>query len=394
MITPAKRMEKITYAIRDVVVEAKKLEKQGKKILYLNIGDPNKYDFQTPKHMWKGIVDNEQKSECYGYALGIDEARVAIAKDAKKKGVNCSEDDIIIGNGVSEVIQMAVAALVNNDNNILTPSPGYPLYTGLVNYFQLQMNEYKLDEEQEWEPDIDSIRKSINEKTKALILINPNNPTGGIYSKNKLKSILDVAGEHNLVIFADEIYDKMLLDDDLTHHSCANLAKDLPTLTFGGLSKNYLCPGWRVGWACFTGNGIENYKGAVAQLARARLCSVHPQQFAVKPALEGPQDHIPKTNAKLRKRRDLTFKRLNEIPGLSCVKPKAAFYAFPKINLNVDDKEFIMKLLREEGVLGVFGSGFGTLGKGHFRIVYLAQDDVLANAYDKIDNFVKRNYVK
>ena len=343
-IIPADRTKKITYAIRDVVVEAQKLEKQGKKVIYLNIGDPLKYDFSTPQHMIDAIQNNWKKSSGYADSMGLLEARKAVAGEASKLKIpNVTEDDVIMTSGGSEGITMAIGAIMNSGENILTPTPGYPLYNAVVNYLQGNLNEYELDESNDWQPDIDDMRSKINNKTKAITLINPNNPTGSLYTKNTLKKVIDLAGEHNLPIFTDETYDKIIYDDDFEFNAVGSLSKDVPVVTFNTLSKNYLCPGWRVGWTVFSGpeEKISEYAESVKQLARARLSISNPMQFAVKPALEGPQDHIKEMNDKLKRRRDLTYKRINEIDGLSCVKPRGAFYAFPKIDFNVEDKKFV-----------------------------------------------------
>ncbi len=394
-VLPAKRTENITYAIRDVVVEAQKLEKQGKKIIYLNIGDPLKYDFSTPKHMIKAVENTWKISSSYADSLGLIEARKAVAREADRLKIpDVTEDDIIITSGGSEGITMALGALINKGENVLTPKPGYPLYSAVINYLQGVLNEYKLDEEDEWQPDIEDIRKKINDKTKAIVIINPNNPTGAVYTKETLLKIIDLAREHNLLLLSDETYDKLIFDD-LEFNSVASLAEDVPVVTFNTLSKNYLCPGWRVGWAIFSGPReiISKYAESVKQLARARLSISNPMQHAVKPALEGPQDHIKEMIDKLRRRRDLTFKRLNEIKGISCVKPKGAFYAFPKIELPVkSDKDFVLNLLNEEGVLFVFGSGFGNMVGNYFRVVFAASDAALKEGYDKLEKFVKRHY--
>ncbi len=395
MIIPADRTKKITYAIRDVVVEAQKLEKEGKRVIYLNIGDPLKYDFSTPKHMIKAVENSWKKSSSYADSMGLLEARKAVANEASRLKIpDVTEDDVIMTSGGSEGISMAIGALMNSGENILTPSPGYPLYNAVVNYLQGQLNEYELDENDNWQPDIEDIRKKINDKTKAITLINPNNPTGALYTKNTLKKVLDLAGEHDLPVFTDETYDKIIFDDDFEFYAVGSLSKDIPVVTFNTLSKNYLCPGWRVGWTIFSGpeEKISKYAESVKQLARARLSISNPMQYAVKPALEGPQDHIKEMISKLKKRRDLTYKRINEIDGLSCVKPRGAFYAFPKIELNVEsDKKFVLDLLREEQVLFVFGSGFGSLKEPHFRIVFAASDNALQEGYDRLERFVKKH---
>ena len=394
-ITPAKRTWNIKYAIRDLVVEAQKLEKQGRKILYLNIGDPMKFDFQTPRHMVDAVKANEAKSEGYADSMGLLEARAAVAKEAERKGIKgATEEDILISNGSSEGIMLCLGALMNQGENVLTPLPGYPLYTALVNYFDGKYNPYHLDEENDWQIDIDDVKKKINEKTKGIIIINPNNPTGSLYTESTLKELINLAAQHDLVIFSDEIYDKLILDNE-KYYSVAALTDEVPVVTFNGLSKSYLCPGWRVGWSIFSGpkESMEEYKEACKKLARARLSSVYPTQYAVKPALEGTQIHLEETNKKLRERRDFTYKRLNEIDRISLVKPKGAFYAFAKIDVPVPDEKFVLDLLKETGVLVVNGSGFGQKeGENHFRCVFLPEINVLEEAYNSIEKFVKKNY--
>jgi alanine-synthesizing transaminase len=393
MIIPSERTENITYAIRDVVVEAQKLEKLGKKITYLNIGDPLKYDFKTPRHMIDAVAKNIHESS-YADSMGLLEARQSVCREAVRNGTDITENDVIMTSGGSEGISMAIGAIMNPGDNILTPRPGYPLYNAVIEYLHGKQNEYDLDEDDDWQPDVDDMRKKINDKTKAITLINPNNPTGALYTKETLKKVIDLAGEHGLPIFSDETYDKIIFDDDFKFHPVGTLAKDVPVVTFNTLSKNYLCPGWRVGWLYFSGDGMEKYSEAVKQLARARLSINQPMQYAVKPALEGPQDHIKNMVGKLKRRRDITYKRLNEIEGISCVKPRGAFYAFPKINLKIEsDKRFTLDLLREEGPLFVFGEGFGQKEKTHhFRVVFAASEDALNSGYDGLERFVKKNY--
>jgi len=394
-IIPADRTATMKYAIRDVVVEAKRLSKQGKKILNLNIGDPMKFDFETPKHLIEAVERNWKLSAGYGDSSGLDEARDAIARDSTRKGIPAIAEDVLVTSGGSEAITIALGALLNRGENILTPSPGYPLYTSLISYFEAEPNEYFLDEENGWQPDVEDMRKRINAKTRAILLINPNNPTGSVCSKETVKKIIDLASEFGLPILSDETYDSLLFDGE-KHFPTASLAGDVPVITFNTLSKNYLCPGWRVGWSVISDPGgyLGDVREAMNKLARARLCSSHPMMYAIKPALDGDQSHIAEMVRKLKERRDIAFKRLNDIRGLSLVKPKGAFYAFPKIDLPVEsDEKFCMDLLRETGVLTVFGSGFGEKpGTKHFRIVILPSPPVLNEAFDKIEEFIEKNY--
>jgi alanine-synthesizing transaminase len=250
-----------------------------------------------------------------------------------------------------------------------------PLYSASLDLFGCEKRFYTLDESSEWELDISDIEKQIDERTKAIVIINPNNPTGGVYSRKTLKDVVNLAGQNNLVIIADEIYSELIFEGKMEH--VASFSGEVPVITFDGLAKNFLAPGWRIGWLAITDRDqrISGIRDAILQLGRVRLCSVTPQQFAIKPALLGKRTHLKQTIIKMKKRRDLTYKRINEIDGLSLVKPKAAFYAFPRINFKIDDKDFVIKLLEEEGITTVHGSGFDM--SGHFRIVYLPDEKIL-----------------
>jgi len=393
-IMPSKRTENITYAIRDVVIAANKLQAQGKQILNLNIGDPNIFDFDTPEHMKEAVI-KAMKDGHNGYspANGTKEAIQAIKDEAERKGIK-NIQEIFVSTGASEAIELCITGLLDTGDNILIPSPGYPLYSAVTAKLETIGRSYYLSEENDWQIDIEALESRITERTRGIIVINPNNPTGGLYTKETLLQVIELARKHSLVIFSDEIYDKLTFDG-AKHISTASLADDVPIVTLNGISKSYVAPGWRLGWAIMSGPKeiIGDYIEGVMKMVRARLCANHPEQYAIKPALEGPQDHIPINIAKMQERRDLTFKRLNEIKHLSCVKPRGAFYAFPKINLDIDDREFTMKLLEETQVLVVFGSGFGQKpGTAHFRVVFLPQMDILAKSYDKLEEFINKYY--
>lgn len=388
----ASRTENIEYAIRDVVVMAQKYDN----VLYLNIGDPNKFDSSTPQHMIDAASAAMTKNfNGYAPAEGILEAREAIVEDAKKKDIKCTTDDVIITTGVSEAIELALSALINPGENFLTPNPGYPLYTALVSKLDAQLNPYNLSEENNWQPDLESIKNAINEKTKAIIIINPNNPTGSVCDKDTLSQILELAAKNNMVVFADEIYDKLVFYEK--HVALASVAGEVPVITFNGLSKSYLVPGWRIGWMIFhnPNNVISSYIEAIRKLVRARLCANHPLQYSIKPALLGPQVHLVEFLNKLRQRGAFTEKRMNEIPGIKCNPITGAFYAFPTIDLDrfdfKSDKEFIISLLKEEQVLCVHGSGFGR--PNAFRIVFLPSMDTLEEAYNRIERFCKKHAI-
>ncbi|MBX2976124.1 MAG: aminotransferase class I/II-fold pyridoxal phosphate-dependent enzyme [Ignavibacteriaceae bacterium] len=391
-ITPAIRTENITYAVRDIVVLANEVAKSGKEMLYLNIGDPNIYDFEPPRHMleatYKAMLENRNG---YSPSSGIKEAVDAIEREANRKGID-NVLDIFVTTGASEAIDICLTALVNEGENVLTPTPGYPLYTAIQSKLQAYENPYYLDEANGWQPDIEDIKSKINDKTKAIVLINPNNPTGSLYSKEILQQIIDLALEHNLVIFADEIYDKLLFDGK-QHISIASMNKDVSCITFGGLSKNYMVPGFRIGWGIVSGKQeiLKNYIEAINKILRARLSANHPEQYGIKIALEGDQSHLTEAMKKLEIRRDITVKMLNEIPGISCVKPEGAFYAFPRLHMEFEDSKFVSELIRETGVVIVPGSGFGQVpGTQHFRVVFLPNEQILTKAYNNIASFYQR----
>lgn len=389
-VKPAERTKNIKYAVRDVVQLAREVEAGGKDMIYLNIGDPNQYGFRTPEHMIEA-VHRAMRFNQNGYAPseGTPDATEAIRAEAARKGIKA--EYVCVTTGGSEGIDMALTALVNPGENVLTPSPGYPLYTAVLAKLGAELNPYLLNEDDGWQPDIDDLANRVNDRTRAIILINPNNPTGSVYSRERLLAIVEIARKHRLVIFSDEIYDKLLLDGD-EHVSVASIAGDVPVLTFNGISKSYLAPGWRIGWVIMSGPGnvIGDFNAALMKLARARLSSSYPMQCAIKPALEGPQDHLRAVGDELRLRRDITVEMLRAIDGIELVPPRAAFYAFPKIEIERDDHDFVCDLIRATGVVTVHGSGFGQKpGTRHFRVVYLPAPELLRDAYTRIAGFVK-----
>lgn len=393
VIKPAVRTEKITYAVRDIIVLANEVAKTGKEMLYLNIGDPNLYDFEPPRHMVDATYNAMLKNKNgYSPSSGIKEAVEAIEKEAERKGIK-NIHDVFVTTGASEAIELAVTALVNQGENILTPTPGYPLYTAISSKLMAYENPYYLNEANGWQPDIDDIKSKINDKTKGIIIINPNNPTGSNSDYDTLKELVDLAVEKNLVIFADEIYDKLLFDGK-QHVSIASINPDAPVITFGGLSKNYMVPGFRIGWGVVSGQKemLKDYIEAINKMLRARLSANHPEQYGIKPALQGDQSHLTIAMEKLHKRRDMTYEMLNSVEGISCVKPEGAFYAFPKIELTKqNDNHFVAELIKATGVVVVPGTGFGQVpGTNHMRVVFLPQDDVLEKAYEKIVEFYKK----
>jgi alanine-synthesizing transaminase len=391
-IKPAKRTENITYAVRDIILIANEAAKAGKELLYLNIGDPNLFDFAPPKHIveytYKAMLDNKNG---YSPSSGIKEAVDAIEKEANRKGID-NVLDIFVTTGASEAIDICLTALVNQGENVLTPTPGYPLYTAIQSKLMSMENPYYLDEDNNWQPDIEDLKSKINNKTRAIVLINPNNPTGSLYSLDILQQIIDLALEHNLVIFADEIYDKLLFDGN-KHISIASLNKDVSVITFGGLSKNYFVPGFRIGWGIISGRKqiLAKYIEAINKILRARLSANHPEQYAIKPALEENHNHLTEALAKLTVRRDITVNMLNAIPDISCVKPQGAFYAFPRLHMDHSDNQFVNGLIRETGVVVVPGSGFGQIpGTHHFRVVFLPSENILTKAYNNISTYYEK----
>jgi alanine-synthesizing transaminase len=395
-IAAARRLENVRYPIRDLTSVADEVIKQGHKILPLNIGDPISFDFQTPSHLVEA-VHKATKDGRNGYAPspGVKEALDAIRSEAARKGIT-SVQDVFVTNGVSECVDICLTALVNPGENILTPCPDYPMYSAVLAKLGIELNTYFLNEDDGWQPDLVDIQRKITSRTRGIVLINPNNPTGSVSSRRMLEQMAELARRHNLVIFADEIYDKLILDDD-EHISMASLAPDLPVVTFGGLSKNYLAPGWRIGWGIVSGEApaVKPYIEGMHRLLRARLCANHPEQYAIKAALEGPQDHLIEVRHKLRSRRDLTVKWCNSTPRLSCVPPRGAFYAYPRLEIPEGDDIFVKELCLQKHVLAVHGSGFGQKpGTKHFRIVFLPDETTLTKAYAAIAEFIQGRYGK
>src|SRR6266700_428030 len=390
-ITPAQRLDNLRYAIRDLVGLADQVKQQGHKVLYLNVGDPNIFDFAPPAHVieaaYCAMRDNKNG---YAPSAGVPEAIDAIRDEAVRNGIG-SVQDVFVTNGAGEAVDMCLTALLNPGENVLTPSPDYPLYTAVLCKVGAELNTYYLNEEDAWQPDLDDLRRKINSRTRAIILINPNNPTGALCTRKMLEDIAEIARQHNLLIISDEIYDKLILDG-AEHISIAAVAPDVPVVTIGGLSKNYLAPGWRIGWGIVSGEAaaVKPFTEGIHKLLRARLSANHPEQYAIKPALEGPQDHLIEVRRKLSARRDITVEACNSIPRMSCVPPRGAFYAFPKIDIPQDDAAFVKQLLIERHVLVVHGSGFGQKpGTKHFRIVFLPQEETLREAYSEIREFMR-----
>lgn len=391
-----KRTSTIKYAIRDVIGFAKKLEKKGKQITYLNIGDPVKFDFDTPEHVKQALFEAVKAGEnWYGPSEGLLELREAICKKEKRvNNVDISPENVIVTTGVSEGIFMVMAAIIEKGDEILVPGPTYPPYTSYAKFFEGKPVSYKTVEEEGWQPDVEDMQLKISEKTKGIVIINPNNPCGAVYDENTVKKIVDLAAENDLLVLSDEIYDRIVYEEQFI--STASIAKDFPVVGLNGFSKAYLATGWRLGYFYFHDpeGRLEMLKESVKKESRIRLCTNTPVQKAGVAALNGSQEHITEMVEKLRKRRDYAWKRLNEIEGISCTKPKGAFYVFPRIH-DVGhrwktDLEFVLDVLEKTGVLFVHGSGFcNTYGIGHVRGVFLPPIGVLENAFDRLEKFMK-----
>lgn len=392
-IAPAERTHGVTYAVRDILLVADEAKAKGLDLLYLNIGDPLKFDFATPKHIIDAAYKAMLRGETgYSPSSGTGEAIAAIKRTAANSGIK-NIGEIFVTTGVSEAIDLCLTALLNDGDDLLIPSPGYPLYSAILARLGIAKNEYYLDEDNAFEPDVADIAAKVTPRTRGIVLINPNNPTGSVASEKTLRGIIDIARKHNLVIFSDEIYDKLVYDDEKQHISIASLADDVPFVTFNGLSKSYMAPGFRIGWGIMSGDlpALKNYADAVLKLTRARLSANHPLQACIAPALEGDQSHLKEVNAKIKRRCAITVDMLNAIDGVSCVAPSGTFYAFPKLDIEVPDEEFVKTVVRETGVVIVHGSGFGQKpGTRHFRTVFLPNEAQLERAYDLIGKLVKR----
>ena len=396
-VPAAQRLDNVRYAIRDLASVADEVTKQGHRVLSLNVGDPNIFDFQTPPHLieavYKAMRDNKNG---YAPSPGIPEALDAIRDEAARKGISTVQDAFVTS-GASEAVDVCLTALVNPGESILTPSPDYPLYSAVLSKLGIPVIAYDLNEDDGWQPDLIDVRHKITSRTRAIVLINPNNPTGALCSRRVLEQLAELARRNNLVIFADEIYDKLILDggENDQHISIASIAPDVPVVTFGGLSKNYLAPGWRIGWGIVSGDvtAVKPYVEGIHRLLRARLCANHPEQYAIKAALDGPQDHLTEVRHKLRARRDLTVQWCNSTARVNCVSPRGAFYAFPRLDIKEGDDVFVKELCRQKHVLVVHGSGFGQKpGTRHFRIVFLPDEPTLTTAYQSIGEFIRARY--
>jgi alanine-synthesizing transaminase len=398
-ILKSSKLTNVCYDIRGPVMErAKQMEEEGHHIIKLNIGNPATFGFDVPEEILQDVIRNLSDASGYCDSKGLFAARKAIMHYTQEKQIkNVQLDDIFIGNGVSELVVLTMQALLDNGDEVLIPMPDYPLWTAAVVLSGGTARHYVCDEASGWLPDLDDIRAKINPRTRAIVIINPNNPTGALYPKELLLEIIEIARQHQLIIYADEIYDKILYDD-ATHTSIASLADDVLFVTFNGLSKNYRAAGFRSGWAVVSGekNHARDYIAGLNMLASMRLCANVPSQFGIQTALGGYQSIYDLTmpTGRLMKQRDVAWKLLTDIPGVSCVKPRSALYLFPRLDPEVypieDDQQFVLDLLLEEKVLLVQGTGFNWMNPDHFRVVFLPNVDDLTEAVGRIAHYLQR----
>ncbi len=402
-LNKSSKLNNVCYDIRGPVLQrAREMEDEGQRIIKLNIGNPGVFGLDVPEEIQQDVIRNMSKSGVYTDSKGLFEPRKAIMHYTQSKHIaGVTVDDIIIGNGVSELIVMAMQGLLNNGDQVLVPMPDYPLWTAAVTLAGGTPRHYLCDEATGWLPDLADIESKINANTRAIVVINPNNPTGALYPVETLNGIIEIARHHGLVMFADEIYDKVLYDDNV-HTSMASLADDVLFVTFNGLSKNYRACGYRAGWMIISGDKTHatDYIEGLNMLASMRLCANVPGQLAIQTALGGYQsiDDLVAPSGRLCKQRDLAYDMLTAIPGVTCTKPKAAMYLFPKLDAKMypieDDQQFILDLLLEEKVLLVQGTGFNWKTSDHFRVVFLPNVDDLTEAINRIARFLKNYRMK
>lgn len=401
-IKKSHKLEGVCYDIRGPVLEhAMRLEEEGHRILKLNIGNPAPFGFEAPDEMIADVIHNIRAAQGYTQSRGLFPARKAVMQECQRLQIPGVEiDDIFLGNGVSELIVMANQALLNDGDEVLVPSPDYPLWTAAVNLAGGKVRHYHCDEQADWFPDIDDIKSKITDRTRAIVVINPNNPTGAVYSQDLLEQIVQVARDHNLVIFADEIYSKIVYDD-AEFIPMGRIAQDVVCVSFNGLSKSYRLAGFRSGWLILSGakEAAQEYLQGIGMLASMRLCANVPAMYAVQTALGGYQsiDDLVTPGGRLHEQRNMAWETINSIPGISCVKPKGAIYLFPKIDLNhydvTDDQQLILDFLVKERILLVQGTAFNWQAPDHFRVVFLPQAWELEDALRRFGKFMQ-HYVK
>ncbi len=402
-IRKSQKLDQVCYEIRGPALErAKQMEEDGHSIIKLNIGNLAVFGFNPPDDIVRDVIGNLPRAAGYCDSKGVYSARKAVmnyAQERRIKGVGI--EDIYIGNGASELILLSMNALLNDGDEVLVPAPDYPLWTAAVSLSGGKPVHYLCDEDKDWQPDLEDIRAKITERTKALVVINPNNPTGAVYSKAMLLELLRIAREHQLIVFADEIYDKTLFDG-VTHTAMASLADDVFCISLGGLSKNYRACGYRAGWMILSGarEHAKDYIDGLNIVTSMRLCANVPAQYAIQTALGGVQSiaQLVAADGRLTRQRDLAWSRLTAIPGVSCVKPKGALYLFPKFDPEIypikDDQQFITELLEQEKVLLVQGTGFNWPKHDHVRVVFLPNTDEMNEALDRIERFLANYRLK
>ena len=396
-VQKSQKLADVCYDIRGpVLAEAKKLEEEGYQVLKLNIGNTSPFGLNAPDELFHDVILNLRDSQGYCDSKGLFSARKAVMQYYQQRMVPDVEiEDIYIGNGVSELIVLAMQGLLNNGDQMLVPAPDYPLWTAAVRLSGGTPVHYRCDESSEWYPDLDDLRSRITDRTRGIVVINPNNPTGAVYPREILESIRDIASEHGLMVFSDEIYDKILYDE-VEHVSMASICTDIACISFGGLSKNYRAPGFRAGWMLVSGRKLllRDYVEGLDMLASMRLCSNVPSQYAIQTALGGYQsiNDLVIRGGRLRDQRDLAHARITEIPGVTCVKPKGALYLFPRLDPArfgiTDDVKFVLDLLMEKRILVVQGTGFNWPDPDHFRLVFLPTEEVLGDALAGIADFL------
>ncbi len=397
-VLKSSKLNNVCYDIRGpVLARARQMEEDGHRIIKLNIGNPAQFGFETPEEIVHDVIINLPNASGYTDSKGLFAARKAVMHYTQQKNIrDVQMEDIYIGNGVSELIVMAMQALLNNGDEVLVPAPDYPLWTAAVTLAGGTPRHYICDEEAGWFPDLDDIRGKITPSTRAIVLINPNNPTGALYPVELLQEIVEIARQHQLIIYADEIYDKVLYDG-AQHTSIASLADDVLFVTFNGLSKNYRAAGYRAGWLVVSGEKrhARDYTEGLTMLASMRLCSNAPAQYAIQTALGGYQsiDDLVAPTGRLCRQRDLAWQMLTDMPGVTCTKPQGAMYLFPRLDPKMypidNDQDFILELLLEEKVLLVQGSGFNWPTPDHFRVVFLPNVDDLQEAMGRIAHFLE-----
>ncbi len=392
----SRRINEISYAIREIAAVANEVAKSGKKIYHLNIGDPVIYDFTTPHYISQALADATFGGKNYYIdSLGAPELREELSNSINQRyKLNVNSNDILVTTGVTEAIFFIIAGIIEDKKELLIPGPSYPLYINYSKFFDGVPIEYELDENNNWEPNIDDLRKKITNQTQAILICSPNNPTGVMFSKKNIKDIIDIAGEYNLFILSDEIYDQIIYDKQFT---CpATLSNDVPVIGLNGFSKTHLTTGWRLGYMYYHDpmDKLHDLRQGIAKMARARLSASSTAQYAAIEILKNPGTHTQEMVTKLKERRDYSYDRLRKIEGVTCVEANGAFYLFPKFDFSElkkwkNDKEFVVEFLKTTGVCTVYGSGFGEYGKNHVRLTFLPKIEILEIVYNLLEDFIR-----